>query len=102
MSMDVAKAKVVAMCEGNPGALNVLCSVIQSAGAEQALQVFEVMEDMNLRGPRIWLAFKDASRQDLNLMMERVLSRDPSLVETVNANCFGNGPRATISGACHR
>jgi hypothetical protein len=96
---------VVEMSEGNPGAINVMMSIINSSdemrGSIPAAMILLHLYDMNIRGPQIWLAYKDWAGQDLGKLIKAVMARDLELVTFLNAyadKCPGM-ERAVTSGA---
>jgi len=71
------------MSEGNPGASTVLSQLMYKYDAG-ALRVFD-LDDMNIRGPQIWVAYKDHCNCDIDMFCERIKKRDSTIVDTVNA-----------------
>jgi hypothetical protein len=84
MNMDV-REMIVTMAEGNPGAVTVLIQLVQADPVMGFMDVLH-LDDMNMRGPQIWVGFKDHCKQDLAAFQEAIRSRDSALVETVNAS----------------
>lgn len=74
---------VITMAEGNPGALSVLMQLIQHPKAN-TLDILN-FDDMNMRGPQIWIAYKDHCGEDMALLVELIRKRDLALISTVNA-----------------
>ncbi len=70
------------MAEGNPGAATVLSQIMNKYDAG-AMRIFD-LDDMNIRGSQIWVAFKDVCNEDLDVLCEKLRKRDPSMVEAVN------------------
>ena len=70
------------MSEGNPGAMTVLSRIMNKCDAG-AMSVFD-LDDMNIRGAQIWVAFKYVCNEDLNMLCEKLKKRDPSMVEAIN------------------
>lgn len=87
---------IILMAEGNPGALRVLT---QLAGEPVGLAIIINLDDMNIRGSQIWVAYKDYCRENLHTLIIATRSRDQLMVECVN-NAFGPGDhKATVGGA---
>ena len=42
-------------------------------------------DDMNLRGPSLWVAYKDFAEQDLGKLKAALKNRDPKIVEACKA-----------------
>lgn len=67
-TMDI-KSAVMALSEGNPGAINVLMSCAINADAVDpdggVLVALRELDSLEIYGPRIWVLFKDACGGDL-------------------------------------
>ena len=70
------------MAEGNPGAATVLSQIMNKYDAG-TMSIFD-LDDMNIRGAQIWVAFKYVCNEDLNMLCEKLKKRDPSMVEAIN------------------
>lgn len=92
------------MSEGNPGGLNVLMNLMKR---DDGLLTILNLDDMNIRGRQIWVAFKDHCGQDMDKLVQDASNRDQDMVGTVNAECvyendFGSfTERAVESGASY-
>ena len=49
---------IVAMSEGNPGALTVLMGMLESDNPAATMMILH-LDDMNIRGTQIWVGYKD-------------------------------------------
>lgn len=87
-SMDV----VTIMSEGNPGALRVLIELLSSG----PMGMFDVLslDDMNMRGPQVWVAYKDFAGEELPKLLGAIKKRDPELVAVVNRH---HGPEVAVT-----
>lgn len=89
---DSPKDIVIKMSEGNPGAINVMMALLtQEAGEPVAdLRFMDLlhMDDMGMRGPAIWIGFKDHCGQDLAKFRAAIRSRDPEMVKTIQAEGY--------------
>lgn len=74
---------MVLMSEGNPGAVTVLAQIMEKQGTAGYLTLL-FMDDMNLRGSRIWLAYKDHCGENIDTLIQAVKVRDLDMVATVN------------------
>jgi len=74
---------LILMSEGNPGASTVLSQLMNKYDAG-ALRVFD-LDDMNIRGPQIWVAYKNYCNCDIDMFCECIKKRDSSIVDAVNA-----------------
>ena len=77
---------IVLMAEGNIGAVNVLTQILEK---DDPLAIFTILDldDMGMRGPQIWVGYKDHCGQDIDRFIQAITSRDPAMVETVNRIC---------------
>lgn len=96
---------VVKLAEGNPGAINVMAQLIDHDDFE--LTYLLHLDDMNLCGSAIWIAYKDHCDSDIAKLVACLRDRDPDMVATVNdaidrGLCGGDVPRAVTSGGSSR
>lgn len=93
---DDTKQVLVLLAEGNPGALRVLMELLQMDGG-----LFSILhlDDMNIRGTQIWVAFKDFAKEDMARFVEAIRKRDPELVRVVNEEgARGNHEWLAVTG----
>jgi len=86
---------MITMSEGNPGASRVL---VQFADNPSALLD---MDDMNIRGCQVWVAFKDFAGQDIDVLKSAVRERSSDMVEIINKES-GIAERAVTSGGSYK
>lgn len=91
---------IVLLSEGNPGAVTVLAQIIKEKGQEGLFVILD-LDDMNIRGSQIWIAYSDYCDQDIDKLIQACESRDEQMVELVNKQGrMGNhGHLAVSSGA---
>lgn len=77
---------IVAMAEGNPGAVRVLTELIKA----DPMGIIEMLnfDDMNMRGSQIWVAYKDYCGCDIHKLRDAIKARDAEMIEMVNDRCF--------------
>lgn len=75
---------LVKMAEGNPGAVSVLSQMLQKSGAIAGPMRILDLDDMNIRGPQIWIGYKDHCKEDITLFIRKVFERDSQLVAAIN------------------
>jgi hypothetical protein len=78
---------IILLCEGNPGAANVLGEIAATKNfgvITDAEPIFRQLVDMNIRGMQIWCAYKDLCASDLNEFVDKVMTRDATLVQQLN------------------
>lgn len=93
---------VVRMAEGNPGATTVMAGILKHA-PDLGIVYLLHLDDMNIRGSAIWVAFKDHCDSDVAKLVECLTTRDPDMVATVNdaidrGLCGVDVPRAVTHG----
>jgi len=84
--------------EGNMGALRVLTDLSQKIQGIDFMMFVLDLDDMNIRGSQIWVAYKDVCNTDLDVLIKRVKGRDATLAEAINKVC-PDGERAVAHGA---
>ena len=81
---------VTTMSEGNPGALTVMMRLMEKRGHMDGIFDILSLDDMNMRGSQIWVAYKDYCGQDIEKFIVCIKERDQAMVDAVNA-CEGTG-----------
>lgn len=73
------------MAEGNPGAISAMIKLMDNPNG-----FFDVLrlDDMNMRGPQIWVAFKDVCKGDVELFRQKIRERDSAMITQVNKEMF--------------
>lgn len=73
---DSARTAVTKLCEGNPGALRVLCDLFKAspvvdpgAMAGSGLAPLLLLDEWGVYGPHIWLLYKDICGEDITRML---------------------------------
>ena len=72
------KDAIIIMCDGNPGALNVLFTMVDN-DLERGCINARYLDEMGIYGPDIWICFKDICDQDfdiLNQLIENPILKD--------------------------
>lgn len=89
---------IITMTEGNPGALGVLTGMIINTNR---LHCILHLDDMNMRGSQIWIAYKNYCDNNMEKFVDCVQKRDPEMVAMVNKMHFEQGGTevAVTSGA---
>jgi len=85
------------MAEGNPGAMNVLISLLSK---DHLITLF-TLDDMNIRGTQIWLAFKNYCNEDIDALVASTDKHDANMIKSINILNAKQGElfKAVISGA---
>lgn len=73
------------LTEGNPGAAVVLVEMLNLD--LKNLELFKELVTMNIRGPQVWVGFKDHCNQDLYKFIDCVKKHDPEMIATINKLC---------------
>lgn len=90
---DSMQDAIVKLSAGNPDALRVLYELLQSDPVMGFMRILDA-DDMGLKGPSIWLGYKDFAKENLDTFMKALESRDPEMVRVIKAN----GGEAWASG----
>ena len=71
---------------GNPGAINVVVLLHEWAGSETAYrECLELLFHHGIIEDKLWLAFKDYAKQNIDIMMTAVNEQSPELAEAIKA-----------------
>lgn len=76
------------MAEGNPGAINVLLEIFKTEELIAGLSLVLKLDEMNMRGPQIWVGYKDHCGCDIDTFKQAVVYGDQAMVDKVNSECF--------------
>lgn len=91
------KDLIAFMSEGNPGGLNAMLGMLHTSDVNTTVHTILIMDDMNIRGPQIWVALKCSG--SVEELMNRIKNRDAKLVEQINEDMGEDYPwKATTSG----
>jgi len=83
---DTMQDLLVVMSEGNPGGLDVLMQLMKENQMDAIGHILS-LDDMNIRGCQIWIAYKDFCGCDLEKFIGHIKSRDQAMVDAVNNEC---------------
>ena len=93
---------LVELAEGIIGSASVLADLWEASDEAGGLNLFFRLTDMNIRGPQIWVGYKDHCKENLAMFIECLYSRDADMIATINKECphdgYGNPATAVISG----
>lgn len=78
------KQSIVALAEGNPGAVHVMCQMMRVCPIRGQIGLCR-LDDMKMYGSKIWVGFKDVCKEDINLFMDRV--EDHSIGQEIANKC---------------
>ena len=73
---------VTKMSEGNPGALTVLMELLKNT--EHGLISIMHLDDMDIRGWKIWVGYKNYCKNDLKKFYDLIMSRDAHMIQFIN------------------
>jgi len=76
---------MIKIADGNPGAANVVAQLVQL----DPIKILDA-DDMGLRGPALWIAYKDYAGEGINKLSEALEARSQNLVNVVNAIPFSD------------
>lgn len=66
---------IVKMCDGNPGALNVMINLLKNYDAAGVVDLFILDED-EIYGSNIWILYKDICGEDITKTHETIVNRE--------------------------
>ncbi len=89
------------MAEGNPGAAGVLMQFSKRDPVLRGVAEMLHLDDMNIRGAQIWVAYKDWAGEDIEKLSVGIRGRSWDLVSVVNKNS-GSEHVAVPRGASFR
>jgi hypothetical protein len=91
---------MMTMSEGNPGAINVIMSLLKER-PDDGMMLLLHLDDMNIRGTQIWIGFKDHCHEQINNFVQCIKNRSPEMVSVINDEGIrGNHKeKAVTSGA---
>mgnify|MGYP001582440133 CR=1 FL=1 len=78
---DTLKSAVVKLSEGNPGALRVCLELMQ--GSLEGFSSLLDADDMGLKGPAIWIGYKDFAKEDINVFREALRNRSQEMIAVI-------------------
>ena len=84
---DTTMSACVKLGEGNPGALRVCAQILKENPKDGILDLLH-MDDMGMKGPAIWIGFKDYAGQDLTKFIQAIRSRSQEMVSVIRANGY--------------
>ena len=79
---EIVEDLVFRMSEGNPGGLRVMLEILKTYPTT-GVSVILNLEEMNIKGPRIWVGYKDCCDCDLEKFAELVINRDKDLIRNI-------------------
>lgn len=88
---------VMELGDGNIGAITVCGEMLKRPDGFGLLYLLHA-DDMGLRGPAIWIGYKDHCGEDIEKFAKALQDRDPEMVSVIKAN----GHDATTGGASFR
>jgi len=99
ISMTENLLEVVAkMSEGNPGGLHVLMQMVKESPQEAFINILS-LDDMNIRGSQIWIAYKNFCGNDLKKLIECIKNRDKKMIDKINEESKRSGiPWLVVEG----
>jgi hypothetical protein len=65
---------IVAMVDGNPGALSAVCELIKYNQVMGSVALCH-LDDMEIYGSDIWLCYKDICNFDVKMLMDKIFDR---------------------------
>ena len=60
------------LAQGNPGAISVLLQLIKKLGEMKSIIFFLSLEELDLRGSKIWEIYKDHCKEDIDMFIDHI------------------------------
>lgn len=79
---------LVRMSEGNPEAITVLTQMLMDHHCN--FIYISQMDEMNMRGPSIWIGYKDYCKEDIKVFIEAVKQNNKDMIDTINKELGSN------------
>lgn len=70
ITKDTEQDAVVKLCEGNPGAINVLMSLRETQ--DDYIFLWIALDKNGINGSNIWILFKDECGEDIDVTADRI------------------------------
>jgi len=80
---DTVITAAVKMAEGNPGAITVMMELIKKKQEEGFIAIMH-LDDMQIRGWKIWYGYKDYCKQDLEKFFDCIMSKDKDMQQFID------------------
>ena len=71
--------------EGNPGAMQVVMGMVKAMPAVDFGYLVGALEDHKIVGPKLWLAYKDYAKENIDTMATGILKLSPELRDAIRA-----------------
>ena len=78
---DTPLIALMKMAEGNPGAISVLYDLMPK---EHAVICLLHLDDMNIRGSKIWIGYKDFCNSDIDLFYTLIMDCDEKMQKFIS------------------
>lgn len=79
---DSVQDVITKLSQGNPWAITVCRELVK---ADNIMGFFDLlnMDDMGMRGPAIWIAYKDFAKQDIPTLQTAIRNRDAGMLDAI-------------------
>lgn len=74
--------RLVDLSEGNPGAATALGKLTKTQS--DAAHLLDILDAHNIRGPYVWVGFKDHCEKDIDAFAECIRTEDEAMLEEIN------------------
>lgn len=76
---------VINLSCNNPGAVTVMMELIKE-NEDLSTHRMLMLDDMNLAGSSLWIAYKDYCKQDINKLIGKIKERNGEMVDYINSH----------------
>lgn len=78
---DTMHSAATKMCEGNPGAINVIMMLLKGPGG--GIPEMLALDSMGIRGPMIWVGYKDICGENIEVFVKKVMDPESGFKEAI-------------------
>lgn len=83
---DDIRTAIVKLAQGNPGAAVACAEVVKHS--DVGLIDLCHADDMGLRGPALWIGYKDFAKQDVATFVDALRSRNKDMVQMIRSEGY--------------
>ena len=93
---DTTLETMIKMSEGTPGAIVAIGNIVKSD--ELGPMLLLGLDDMNIRGSQIWVAYKDLYKENTDRFVKAIRNRDKNMVDFINQEIATIGGEKAVTG----
>lgn len=74
---------IIDLAEGNPGAVRTLVELVETQ--DDASDLFRKLTEHDIRGPLVWVGYKDHCDEDIDAFARKLRRDDPDMLAEIDA-----------------